>query len=162
MKQVKQELQEAIKKLKSEWGIQNANRQKLASILEKVSAAVDRAAALPLPDGGGDFELCFIRVDVIDPLADFTISAEDAPVGCNPAVRITNRPPMVIEGGFFNPSTRYFHTRNSEGSDFETFRGNKVLYNGKTVFIPKYAENGLTAYGLDGSPLSGNNEANIV
>lgn len=53
MQQVKKELQDAIKELKSEWGIQNANREKLASILEKVSAAVDRAAALPLPDGGG-------------------------------------------------------------------------------------------------------------
>lgn len=55
MQQVKKQLQDAIKELKSEWGIQNANREKLASILEKVSAAVDRAAALPLPDGGGGF-----------------------------------------------------------------------------------------------------------
>ena len=56
MQQIKEELQQTIAKLKSEWGINNFSLQDLAAILEKVVAAVDKAAQLPVvPDsvGGG-------------------------------------------------------------------------------------------------------------
>ena len=56
MQQVKKQLQDAIKKLKAEWGINEVKREDLAAILEKVVAAVDKAAQLPVvPDsvGGG-------------------------------------------------------------------------------------------------------------
>lgn len=48
MQQIKQELQKTIAQLKSEWGINNFSLQDLAAILEKVVAAVDRAAQLPV------------------------------------------------------------------------------------------------------------------
>lgn len=48
MQQIKQELQQTIAKLKGEWGINNFSLQDLAAILEKVVAAVDRAAQLPV------------------------------------------------------------------------------------------------------------------
>ena len=57
MQQVKKELQDAIKELKSEWGINEVKREDLASVLEKVVAALDRAAQLPVvpePVGGGN------------------------------------------------------------------------------------------------------------
>ena len=56
MQQVKKQLQDAIKKLKAEWGINEVKREDLAAVLEKVVAALDRAAQLPVvPDsvGGG-------------------------------------------------------------------------------------------------------------
>lgn len=48
MQQIKKELQQAIAKLKGEWGINNFSLQDLAAILEKVVAAVDKAAQLPV------------------------------------------------------------------------------------------------------------------
>ena len=56
MQQIKKELQQTIAKLKGEWGINNFSLQDLAAILEKVVAAVDKAAQLPVvpaPVGGG-------------------------------------------------------------------------------------------------------------
>ena len=56
MQQVKKQLQDAIKKLKSDWGINEVKREDLAAVLEKVVAALDRAAQLPVapaPAGGG-------------------------------------------------------------------------------------------------------------
>ena len=47
MQQVKKQLQDAIKKLKSDWGINEVKREDLAAVLEKVVAALDRAAQLP-------------------------------------------------------------------------------------------------------------------
>ena len=57
MQQVKKQLQDAIKKLKSDWGINEVKREDLAAVLEKVVAAWDRAAQLPVvpePVGGGN------------------------------------------------------------------------------------------------------------
>ena len=48
MQQVKKQLQDAIKKLKAEWGINEVKREDLAAVLEKVVAALDRAAQLPV------------------------------------------------------------------------------------------------------------------
>lgn len=48
MYQVKKQLQDAIKKLKSDWGINEVKREDLAAVLEKVVAALDRAAQLPV------------------------------------------------------------------------------------------------------------------
>lgn len=47
MQQVKKQLQDAIAELKSGWGINEVKREDLAAVLEKVVAALDRAAQLP-------------------------------------------------------------------------------------------------------------------
>ena len=57
MQQVKKQLQDAIAELKSGWGINEVKREDLAAVLEKVVAALDRAAQLPVvpePVGGGN------------------------------------------------------------------------------------------------------------
>lgn len=63
MQQIKKELQQTIAKLKGEWGINNFSLQDLASILEKVVAAVDKAAQLPAvpaqPEYAGGGNLCY-------------------------------------------------------------------------------------------------------
>ena len=63
MQQIKKELQQTIAKLKGEWGINNFSLQDLASILEKVVAAVDKAAQLPAvpaqPEYVGGGNLCY-------------------------------------------------------------------------------------------------------
>lgn len=56
MQQIKQELQKTIAQLKSEWGINNFSLQDLAAILEKVVAAVDKSAQLPVAPAKTDFE----------------------------------------------------------------------------------------------------------
>ena len=63
MQRIKKELQQTIAKLKGEWGINNFSLQDLASILEKVVAAVDKAAQLPAvpaqPEYVGGGNLCY-------------------------------------------------------------------------------------------------------
>ena len=57
MQQVKKQLQDAIAELKSGWGVNEVKREDLAAVLEKVVAALDRAAQLPVvpePVGGGN------------------------------------------------------------------------------------------------------------
>lgn len=163
MQQVKKQLQDAIAELKSGWGINEVKREDLAAVLDKVVAAVERAAQLPEPDGGGDFGLCFLRVDVIAFGAEISVvQNSDAPEGCTPAVRITKSGSMVIEEGFFYPLYREFYTTDSEGRTFWEVQKGRFLYNDKIVFIPKRVESNLVAFGVNGDSLSGYYEANIV
>lgn len=162
MQQVKKQLQDAIADLKSGWGINEVKREDLAAVLDKVVAALDRAAQLPLPDGGGDFNLCFLRVDVISKnasVADFL--GENAAEGSTPAVKILNLPPMSIRMGFFDPERNKFHIRNSEGKLFEELLNGRILYNDNAVFVAKEKNGVLIAYDLYGSELSGYTQANI-
>ena len=165
MQQVKKQLQDAIAELKSGWGINEVKREDLAAVLDKVVAALDRAAQLPVaPEPAGeDFDLCFLRVDVIAFGAEISvIQNSDAPEGCTPAVRITQSGSMVIEVGFFYPLYREFYTTDSEGRTFWEVQNGRFLYNDKRVFIPKRVESNLVAFGVDGNSLSGYYEANIV
>lgn len=163
MQQVKKQLQDAIADLKSGWGINEVKREDLAAVLEKVVAAVERAAQLPLPDGGGDFDKCFLRVDVISKhasVADFL--GENAAEGSTPAVKILGAPPMSIQMGFFDQERNKFHIRNSKGEPLINILKGKVLYNDNAVFVAKEKNGQLIAYDLYGSELSGYEQANIV
>ena len=164
MQQVKKQLQDAIAELRSGWGINEVKREDLAAVLEKVVAALDRAAQLPEPDGGGDFGLCFLRVDVIGRDVSVPINKDaNAPAWCTPAVKITGCGPMQVQAGFFDPRSRIIYVKDNKGGNFYKTAGNKVLYNEKIVFLlsPSPDMTG-TAKGLDGSDLSGFSEANIV
>ena len=163
MQQVKKQLQDAIAELKSDWGINEVKREDLAAVLEKVVAAVDRAAQLPVADGGGDFDKCFLRVDVIAksaPVGSFL--NDNAAEGSTPAVLILKSPPMSIMMGFFDAEHNKFHIRNSEGEPLINILNGKVLYNDNAVFVTKEKNGELIAYDLHGSELSGYTQANIV
>lgn len=166
MQQVKKQLQDAIAELKSGWGINEVKREDLAAVLEKVVAALDRAAQLPLPDGGGDFGLCFLRVDVIGRDVSVPINKDaNAPVRCTPAVKITSAPSMVVQAGFFDAKSRTLYVKDNKGKKFYETAGRKVLYNENVVFTIRSISPDMTgpAFGLDGEPLSGiGGEANIV
>ena len=158
MQQVKKELQDAIKELKSEWGIQNANREKLASILEKVSAAVDRAAALPLPDGGRDFDKHFFRVVVVD-MGHYHNKGGTAPGDCYPALAVHTHGPMKAYMGFFELRTNNFYERDVNGRTFDDLARGRLLYNRKAFMraaTNSYGENLI--YGVHGQALGGNEE----
>lgn len=162
MQQVKKQLQDAIAELKSGWGINEVKREDLAAVLEKVVAALDRAAQLPEPDGGGDFDKCFLRVDVISKnasVADFL--GENAAEGSTPAVKILALPPMSVQMGFFDQENNKFHIRNSEGETLDYILNGRVLYNDNAVFVTKIKNQELIAYDLYGSELSGYTQANI-
>ena len=166
MQQVKKQLQDAIKKLKSEWGINEVKREDLAAVLEKVVAALDRAAQLPAPDGGGDFGLCFLRVDVIG--RDFRVSIDrnaNATVWSTPAVKITSSPSMEVQAGFFDSRSRIFYIKDNKGKNFQEIARTKVLYNENVVFLIKNLSPDMTgtACDLGGEDLSGiDGAANIV
>lgn len=168
MQQVKKQLQDAIAELKSGWGINEVKREDLAAVLEKVVAALDRAAQLPeLPEmpepAGVDFDKCFLRVDVISKnasVADFL--GENAAEGSTPAVKILALPPMSIKMGFFDQERNKFHIRNSEGNSLINILNGRVLYNDNAVFVAKAKNGELIAYDLYGSELSGYTQANIV
>lgn len=162
MQQVKKQLQDAIADLKSGWGINEVKREDLAAVLEKVVAAVDRAAQLPEPDGAGDFDKCFLRVDVISNQASVADSfGENAVEGSTPAVKILALPPMSIKMGFFDSERNKFHIRNSEGETLGDILNGRVLYNDNAVFVAKEKNGALIAYDLYGSELSGYTQANI-
>lgn len=166
MQQIKKELQQTIAKLKSEWGINNFSLQDLAAVLEKVVAALDRAAQLPEPDGGGDFGLCFLRVDVIG--RDFRVPIDknaNAPAWSTPAVKITSDPSMQVQAGFFDSLSRTFHIKDNKGKKFREIARTKVLYNENVVFLIKNMSPDMTGIACDlgGEELSGiDGEANIV
>ena len=166
MYQVKKQLQDAIKKLRSDWGINEVKREDLAAVLDKVVAALDRAAQLPEPDGGGDFGLCFLRVDVIG--RDFSVPInknENATVWSTPAVKITSAPSMQVQAGFFDSLSRIFYIKDNNGKKFHEIARTKVLYNENVVFLIKNLSPDMTGIACDlgGEELSGTGgEANIV
>lgn len=168
MYQVKKQLQDAIKKLKAGWGINEVKREDLAAVLDKVVAALDRAAQLPVaPEpAGGDFDLCFLRVDVIGRDVSVPINKDaNAPVRCTPAVKITSAPSMKVQAGFFDAQTRILYVKDNKGKKFHDTARTKVLYNENVVFLIKNLSPDMTgdACDLRGEFLSGiGGEANIV
>lgn len=158
MQQVKKQLQDAIKELKSEWGIQNANREKLASILEKVSAAVDRAAALPLPDGGRDFDKHFFRVVVVGK-GKYNYQGSGSMGNGYPALAVHTTGPMQVYKGFFDIVSKDFFERDENGSTLDDLAQGRMLYNRKT-----FMKEGLDSYGnklylgVTGQALNGGSE----
>ena len=117
MQQIKQELQKTIAQLKSEWGINNFSLQDLAAILEKVVAAVDRAAQLPVvpaqPEYVGGVILAVMKFSgEINPNS----IKEPAPLGSVPAL-FGNRGENSAKLLMYNPDNDRLYGLTHKGND---------------------------------------------
>lgn len=135
MQQVKKQLQDAIKKLKSEWGINEVKREDLAAVLEKVVAALDRAAQLPVAPApaGLDFDKYFCRAVVVG-RGQFQMEDRNATETCYPAIGVVETNPLQAYDGFFGPMSRNLYTRNQNGLSFEEVVNGRMCYNRKSFF----------------------------
>ena len=148
MQQVKKQLQDAIAELKSGRGINEVKREDLAAVLEKVVAALDRAAQLPEPDGGGDFDKHFLRT-VVGWKIDYSMVIQDrnCPTDSYPALYIYETGPCKAYTGFFSRSGKIFYYTDKQGRRFEDVANGRILYNRKSLFT--IGENGALI-GTDG------------
>ena len=137
MQQIKQELQQTIAKLKSEWGINNFSLQDLAAILEKVVAAVDRAAQLPVvPESVGGVKIVegyTLKYRAAPPILDY-----NAPSTAKPALGIDGNNCVVKV--FFDKDTQRSYSRNSEGVSAMDFFGDKILSDGNSLNYVSFHE----------------------
>lgn len=158
MYQVKKQLQDAIKKLKSEWGINEVKREDLAAVLDKVVAALDRAAQLPVAPSpaGRDFDKHFFRVVVVG-RDKYNYQGRGSQGNGYPAVAVFEQGPMQVYKGFFDLITKNFYELDTNGNSLENLAGGRMLYNRKTFFTLKSTDN--IAYGVTSSALGGYDEA---
>lgn len=142
MQQIKKELQQTIAKLKSEWGINNFSLQDLAAILEKVVAAVDKAAQLPAVPPQPEYVGGVIRGKVIKYFDTAGESEENAPQWAVPAFMKLDTP-AGFKLGFYDEETRIFYTRKG-GSPASDFIGDCIIEEYGNFFFPyKLKDNGL-------------------
>ena len=111
MQQVKKQLQDAIKKLKAEWGINEVKREDLAAVLEKVVAALDRAAQLPVAPAKTDFEGgVIVAVKKYSDEESFSVEDGNAPRGSIPVLygpRGSYNPQILMYNTFSRKMYRY-------------------------------------------------------
>ena len=131
MQQVKKQLQDAIAELKSGWGINEVKREDLAAVLEKVVAALDRAAQLPVA-GPAVIEGYTIRYNSIP-----NIIEGRAPVGAKPALGVSYDDISSFNATgayyvFFDAETKKSYSQNSEGINASDFMKDKILFDEKS------------------------------
>lgn len=114
MQQVKKQLQDAIAELKSGWGINEVKREDLAAVLEKVVAALDRAAQLPVVPTQPEYVGGVIRGVVIkEHEVDYETDTR-ASIGAVPAfLKKTSEGGFNL--GFYDPGSRIFYKRSYKG-----------------------------------------------
>ena len=137
MQQVKKQLQDAIKNLKSDWGINEVKREDLAAVLEKVVAALDRAAQLPVvpePVGAVIHGIILSDSDV-----DYQPTGE-APDGAVPAyMRDSHLQGFFV--GFYDEENRYLYTKDKNGNYADDVIGKNFLeYQGSLYFVERKNE----------------------
>lgn len=160
MQQVKKQLQDAIKKLKAEWGINEVKREDLAAVLEKVVAALDRAAQLPVAPApaGLDFDKHFFRVVVVGK-NKYNYQGDGSMGSGYPALAVNNTGPMMVYKGFFDLLTKSFYERDDNGRTLDDLTQGRMLYNRKT-----FMHEGIDSYGnklflgVNGQALSGDKQ----
>lgn len=117
MQQIKKELQQTISKLKGEWGINNFSLQDLASILEKVVAAVDKAAQLPAVPAKPEYVGGVIYAMTLRGLSnEINVRYEKAPSGSVPAIynRDGGDGPRLV---MYRPSDNTAYSLTEQGED---------------------------------------------
>ena len=153
MQQVKKQLQDAIAELKSEWGINEVKREDLAAVLDKVVAALDRAAQLPVvpAPAGRDFNKHFFRVVVRK--EQYTTEFGNADGDYLPTVLIYETEPARGEAGFFDPQSKKLYRNNINGSSFDKISKGRMLYNRKIIF--RIGDGSDNIIGANGLPING-------
>ena len=137
MQQIKKELQQAIAKLKGEWGINNFSLQDLAAILEKVVAAVDKAAQLPVvPASVGGVKI--VEGYTLKYRAEPPMSEGNAPSTAKPALGLDGNNRVVQV--FFDKDTQSSYYRNFEGVSALDFFMDKILSDGYSLNYVSFRE----------------------
>ena len=139
MQQIKQELQQTIAQLKGEWGINNFSLQDLAAILEKVVAAVDKAAQLPVVPQQPEYVGGVIRA-VMKFSGDINPNSinEPAPLGSVPAL-FGNRGGNRAKIFMYYPDNDMLYSFTHKGNDpYEEYKN--------CVFL---CERGLVSFEID-------------
>lgn len=153
MQQVKKQLQDAIKKLKSDWGINEVKREDLAAVLEKVVAALDRAAQLPVAPVQPEYVGGVIVAE--KKYADgsgFPIEYMAAPSDSIP-VLYGSRGSRDAQFLMFSPSERKMYRYTSAGNTLSYEFNNHVLLCGDSIVMLRYDRDGnpleLRTFGSD-------------
>lgn len=137
MQQVKKQLQDAIAELKSGWGVNEVKREDLAAVLEKVVAALDRAAQLPVvPEPvGGVIHGRILRSSDVD-----YEPTEEAPDGAVPAYkRDSNAQGFFV--GFYDEEKRYLYMKDKNGNYADDVIAKNLLeYQGDLYFVERKNE----------------------
>ena len=137
MQQIKKELQQTIAKLKGEWGINNFSLQDLAAVLEKVVAAVDKAAQLPVVPAsvGGVIHGRILSESDVD-----YQPTEEAPDGAVPAyMRYSNLQGFSV--GFYDQENRYLFNKDKDGNYADEIIAKNLLeYQGNLYFVERINE----------------------
>ena len=138
MQQVKKQLQDAIKKLKADWGINEVKREDLSAVLEKVVAALDRAAQLPVADGEPFGGVIHGRI-LSDSDVDYE-PTEEAPDGAVPAYkRDSNLQGFTV--GFYDEEKRYLYMEDKNGNYADDVIAKNLLeYQGNLYFVERKNE----------------------
>ena len=142
MQQVKKQLQDAIAELKSGWGINEVKREDLAAVLEKVVAAVDRAAQLPAQPAQPEYVGGVIVVEkkYVEG-SGIPIEPMDAPSDSIP-VLYGSRGSSDAQFLMFSPSERRMYTYTSAGFPLSYEFNNYVLLCGDSIVMLRYDRDG--------------------
>lgn len=137
MQQVKKQLQDAIAELKSGWGINEVKREDLAAVLEKVVAALDRAAQLPVvPEFVGGAK-------IVD---GYTLKYRAAPPMIEGNAPSTAKPALGLDGDnrvvkvFFDKDSKRSYYQNNEGVKAIDFFRDKILSDGYSLNYVSFNE----------------------
>ena len=153
MQQVKKQLQDAIKKLKSDWGINEVKREDLASVLEKVVAALDRAAQLPVTPVKPEYVGGVIVAEKkYQEGPGFLIEAKAAPPDCIP-VLYGSRGSSDAQFLLFSPYDLKMYRYTSAGNPLSYEYNNQVVLCGDSIVMLRYDRDGnpleLRTFGSD-------------
>ena len=142
MQQVKKQLQDAIKKLKPEWGINEVKREDLAAVLEKVVAALDRAAQLPEQPAQPEYVggVIVAGKKYADgpgiPIENMAAPSDSIPVLYGS--RGSNSPQLLM----FSPSNRKMYTFSDKGKPVEYEYRNHVILCSDNIVTFEHDDNG--------------------
>lgn len=142
MQQVKKQLQDAIAELKSGWGINEVKREDLAAVLEKVVAALDRAAQLPEQPAQPEYVGgVIVAVKKYSDEYHTPVVNERAPSDSIPVLygsRDSNNAQLLM----FSPSERKMYTLTNEAQPVSFEYRNHVILCGDTIVTFEHDDNG--------------------
>lgn len=158
MQQVKKQLQDAIAELKSGWGINEVKREDLAAVLEKVVAAVDRAAQLPEAKSLPNYYGYVMKGKTIyTESISFSPEYERAPEDAVAAVVAYRGGSDKYCIGLYDYRTGIFYLLDHNGNQFFMTNNALILHTGKEVYFLKEdtsTPNSYYLYDLSGNKVS--------